>query len=212
MTLSSIYLTLRKSYYCGKFEYPEGSGTFYRVNHESIISEELFERVQQEVSCAPKSHPGSKEFSFVRLLKCGACGSGVTAEEKFKKMKSGTVRRYVYYHCTHKRDLDCHEPYIREEDLITQLSGLTGKLDIKELAVRKKLEHEATRYSNFMKQVLGKSVELKLPEIDVKRYMQHVLATGSRDERRELLTSLRSNLQLKDRQVVLAEDTKEVRQ
>jgi DNA invertase Pin-like site-specific DNA recombinase len=47
LPLSMIYLILRNPYYYGKFEYPCGSGNWFPVAHESIISEELFSDVQR---------------------------------------------------------------------------------------------------------------------------------------------------------------------
>ena len=41
----------------------------------------------------------TKEFAFTKLMTCGLCGSGITADEKFKKQQNGNVHRYVYYGC-----------------------------------------------------------------------------------------------------------------
>jgi hypothetical protein len=59
-----------------------------------------------------------KEFTFTRLITCGLCGSGISADEKFKKQKNGNIHRYVYYGCTKVRDKFCRSGYIKEDDLI----------------------------------------------------------------------------------------------
>ncbi|NCC93145.1 MAG: hypothetical protein EOM10_07650 [Opitutae bacterium] len=48
-------------------------------------------------------------------MKCGHCGSGITAEEKFKKLLDGSVRRYVYYGCGRSKNQNCKNGYIRED-------------------------------------------------------------------------------------------------
>ena len=66
----------------------------------------------------------NKEFAFTKLMVCGKCGSGVTAEEKYKKLRDGTSRKYIYYGCTRARDRQCKNKYIQEPALIKQLIKL----------------------------------------------------------------------------------------
>lgn len=41
VVLSAIYVMLRNPYYCGKYEYPQGGGKWYKVSHKSIITVRL---------------------------------------------------------------------------------------------------------------------------------------------------------------------------
>lgn len=67
----------------------------------------------------------TKEFAFTKLTTCGLCGSGISAEEKFKYIKStGLTARYVYYGCSRSRDRDCKGGYINEVSLINQFKLL----------------------------------------------------------------------------------------
>ena len=116
MTLSTIYRTLNNPYYTGIFEVPEGSGNWYKGAYEPIISKELFREAQLKLVVPQKSMPGTKVFAFTKLLKCGGCGSGITAQEKIKS--NGT--RYVYYHCTKIRNFECEERYTNEEKLVEE--------------------------------------------------------------------------------------------
>ncbi|MBP7898538.1 recombinase family protein [Candidatus Gracilibacteria bacterium] len=200
--LSSIYLMLRNSYYCGKFEYPVKSGRWYKVAHESIISEELFEDAQRQLTVEPKKKHGTKEFHFIKMIKCGACGSGITAEEKFKNLRDGTRRRYVYYHCSQSIDMNCKEPYVREDELTNQLVELIDKIDIDRIGARKRLQEDINRHQKFIEVVLGQTATtIKLPEIDLRSYAKHVLRTGNTEEKREVLGNLNSRLVLKDLRV-----------
>lgn len=107
VTLSMVYRMLNNPYYCGIFEFPIGSGKWYKGSYAPIVSRELFDAVQQKMVVAPKSKPGTKQFDYTKLLRCGSCGSGITAQEKYKQTKKHGQKRYVYYHCTQARDFDC---------------------------------------------------------------------------------------------------------
>ena len=201
-TLSTVYETLANPYYCGKFEYPIGSGNWYEVAHEVLISKEMFEDVRQRLETVPKPRPGTKEFDFIRLIKCGNCGSGVCAEEKFKTLKDGSKIRYVYYHCTKGADRSCNEPYVREEDLIEQLTLLIDRLDINQIGAKKKLQGEIERYERFIHGVLGQEMGAdNKAKVNIKDYAKYVLKNGTRDEKRELLSCLKTKLYLKGKTI-----------
>lgn len=205
MTLSNIYIILKNHYYYGKFNYPEGSDNWYTVNHESIITKKLFDDVQIRISTHPKTKPGTKEFNFTKLIKCGSCQSGVTAEEKFKRFQNGAIRRYVYYHCTRSRDLRCPEVYIREEDLIEELMVIINKLPLSIIKAQDKIRREIKRYNKFNLTVLNKSKtnHIKIPKINIRNFAKYILQEGSREEKRELLTCLKGTLYLKNKKILL---------
>lgn len=201
-TLSLVYFMLHNPYYCGKFEYPIGSDNWYKVGHEVLISEETFEQARQVLEVAPKTKPGTKEFDFTKLIKCGACGSGISAQEKFKSLKGGGKNRYVYYHCSKGADRSCRELYIREEDLIEQLLQLIDRLDLNKLGTKKQLQEEIARYERFTQGVLGKEVSRdNETKVDIREYAKYVLKNGVREEKRELLSCLKTKLYLKGQKI-----------
>jgi len=204
LSLSNIYLILQNSFYCGVFEYPQGSGNWYTGKHQPIISRDLFDRAQEQIK-KDQIQRQNKEFAFTRLITCGLCGSGITAEEKFKKQKNGNVHRYVYYGCTRSRDLHCKGGYIREEELISQLTKLLDKVEVNKLGIQAKFEKEMERYSSFRKFVLGleKNEELPDEKINIKTYAKYLLNEGTVVEKRELLGYLKSKLIIKDKVVQL---------
>jgi hypothetical protein len=104
ITLSMIYRMLHSQFFIGKFEYPQGSGKWYKGDYEPLIPEKLFKDVQKVLDLAPKKEWGYKDFHFVRTMTCGGCGSGITAEEKIKYRKNGSFTKYVYYRCTKSRN------------------------------------------------------------------------------------------------------------
>lgn len=205
LSLSNIYKILTNPFYYGVFEYPKGGGNWYTGKHEPLITEDLFDKVQEQLT---RDHiqRESKEFAFTKLIKCGLCGSGITAMEKFKKQKNGNVHRYVYYGCTRSRDLHCKGGYIREEELIAQLAKIIDKVDVNELGIRKKFEEEMERYRKLRRTVLGlKGAEKEVEEINLRTYARHLLKEGALQEKRELLANLRSMLLLKRKEIVLEE-------
>ena len=70
---------------------------------------------------------------------CGTCESGISACEKYKKLKNGTVSKYIYYGCTKSKNLHCDNGYIREEDLIKQLVEIIDQIDVNELGIKSML-------------------------------------------------------------------------
>ncbi len=202
LSLSNIYTILQNSFYCGVFEYPRGSGNWYTGKHKPLINKEIFDKVQEQLKKALIKRE-NREFAFTKLITCGLCGSGITAEEKFKKQKNGNVHRYVYYGCTRGRDLNCKGGYVREEELINQLTVIIDKLSVNELGVRDKLERELERYNRFRKFVLDIKENEKLPEekIDIKTYAKYLLKEGTIIEKRELLGCLKTKLIVKNKLV-----------
>jgi DNA invertase Pin-like site-specific DNA recombinase len=136
LTLSGIYRILSCPFYYGEFEWPVGSGNWYKGGHEPLITKQTFERVRSNMITPHRSKPGTKEFDFTRLIHCGSCGSGITAEEKFKRISDGSMKRYVYYHCTKFNNYECSEPFIREEDLLAELLKIVDKIDLNESSTK----------------------------------------------------------------------------
>ena len=190
------------------FEYPAGSGKWYTGKHEPIITKELYEKAQEQLTRDKITRGESKEFAFTRLMTCGFCGSGVCAEEKFKTLKStGTTARYVYYGCNRSRNLHCGNTYIREEELIKKLVALIGEMEINGGAIKKKFDEEYERMQKFQKAFLGAGrVSARTEDPDPRQYATHVLTEGTTEERRELLGCLKSRLILKNREVVLGKE------
>ena len=203
LSLSNIYLILQTPFYCGIFEYPEKSGNWYTGKHEPIITKELFDKVQEQLKRDHIVRSEIKEFAFTKLITCGHCGSGITAEEKYKKLKNGTIIRYVYYGCTRSRDLHCKGGYMREEELINQLIGILDKISVNEIGMRHKLEEEIARFNKFQKIAMKVEGNIKPIKIDLKTYAKYLLKEGSVIEKRELLSCLKSKLVIKERKLLL---------
>ena len=104
--------------YYGHFRY---CGEVHEGKHEAIITKKLFDEVQVVIAkrfrhSLDTDHATAPK-AFTGLLRCGECGSGITAEIQ---------KGHIYYRCTKKRigAGRCSQPYIREEALDAQISGL----------------------------------------------------------------------------------------
>jgi site-specific DNA recombinase len=201
MVLSAIYRMLNNPYYCGVFEYPRGGGKWYKGAYTPIIPRELFDAVQKQMVVAPKSRPGTKQFDYTKLLKCGRCGSGVTAQEKLKKHKDGSTKRYVYYHCTQFKDFYCREPYIREEKLAEAFVNLLGKVTLQEIECKEGLQYELDKFRRLSSAVLGYGDNQGQPEINLHNFAKYVLTEGTRDEKRTLISCLNQTIYLKNKEL-----------
>lgn len=205
LSLSNVYIILNAIFYYGEFEYPKKSGKVYKGRHTPIISKELFDRTKKKLVRSDLAPMGTHEFAFTKLMSCGLCGSGVTADEKIKTQKNGNVHRYVYYGCTRSRDLNCKSGYLREEELIKQLVGLIDKIDLDESGLRKQFDEEVARNRRFMRGVMGiKEKRSDQRDVDIRNFAKYILQEGTMQEQRDLLETLQSKISLANKKVKIA--------
>lgn len=150
---------------------------------------------------------GLPAIAFTKLFTCGKCGSGISAEEKYKQLKDGTSAKYIYYGCTRSRDRNCKNKYIREEELIQELLKIMDQINLNELGMRHKLEDEIKRFNKFQRMISGAKPNAltEETEVNVRKYAKYLLKEGSVTEKRELLSNLRSRLIYKDKKITLME-------
>ncbi len=206
LSLSNIYIILQNTFYYGPFEFPRNSGNWYQGKHEPLVTKELFDLANEQLKRDRIVRDG-KEFAFTKIITCGDCGSGITADEKYKKLKNGNTVKYIYYGCTRSRDHQCKGGYIREEELVTQLAKIIDQLDINEIGIKKQFEEEVERYSKFRQIVLlmsGKEQEISREQkVDLRSYAKYILKQGTMAEKREILSCIKSRLVFKDKLLIL---------
>jgi len=199
-SLSSIYRMLGNPFYYGRFEYPKGSGTWYEGDHEPIISKELFDKVQKHLDIPSRKNARRHEFNYTKLLRCGNCGSFITAEQRIKTLKSGEQKHYIYYKCAKGRNRFCPQLPVTEDAIVQQLLVLLKDLKLDELKLTQTLKRELLKYQHFMGSVFGKQIDSEnAKDINLGGYAQYLLENGSREEKRELLGSLKTRMVLKDK-------------
>ena len=127
MSLSKMYSLLKNPFYCGYFTY---AGTRYEGKQEPMITEEEYERAQAILENRTKPQPHTHHFSYTAMMKCGECGSAITAEEKNKYQKNGNTHHYIYYRCTKKKNSNCTQRYIEEKELNKQIAVILNSISI----------------------------------------------------------------------------------
>jgi site-specific DNA recombinase len=130
---STMYRILSDTFYYGEFEYPKGSGDWYKGEHEPMITREEYDKIQFLLRGDRKStKPKKYDFAFRGPIKCGECNAMVTAEHKIKKQKNGNVHNYIFYHCTKRKDKNCSQKSIEEKKLSKQIEEVLNKIEIPE--------------------------------------------------------------------------------
>ena len=190
-----MFRIIDNSFYFGKFEYPRGGGIWYEGKHKPLITKELFDETRNSIKSQTIKSQG-KEFAFTRIMKCGLCGSGITADEKFKKIQNGGVNRYVYYRCTKAKDRNCKNTAINEPDPIEALLKMIDTLSLNKVQLTSKLNSEIQKFKKLQAMFLGKKKTEKIETIDLKDYAKFVLKEGSVLEQRSVLECVSSELSL----------------
>ncbi len=150
LALSEIYAILNNPFYCGKFEYPVGSGNWFENNPsiERVITEEQFNQVQIKLGNVSQ-YCTKHEYTFAHLMKCGYCNSGVVTDGKWQvvctkcrtkfqltkenqdhcsqcgaliaDMDNPKIRHYIYSRCGRRKNRNCKELSINEKELERQV-------------------------------------------------------------------------------------------
>ena len=198
ISLGNIYTILQNHFYYGVFEYPTKSGNWYNGKHEPLITKELFNLVQTQIK-SQFIRTENKEFAFTKLIACGLCDSGITADEKFKKQQNGNVHRYVYYGCCKSKDKSCKSGYIEEKELIKQFEDLIDEVDIDEISINKKIKEKVEDVKGFQRYVLGIKEKIEIKDIDIRNYAKYILKDGKDLEKRELLGCFKNKIILENK-------------
>ena len=126
LSISAIHYILRNPFYAGLIVW--GSET-YQGAHSPLITVDELRRLAGLMRRSGKPTPQKRSFPFTGLIRCGACGLMVTAEEKINRY--GT--RYTYYHCTKRRlDSRCGQPSISGECLNAAFEDMLSRLVVPE--------------------------------------------------------------------------------
>jgi len=116
---SNLAFILNDIFYCGKFKWKE---EIYKGKHKPIISEELFQIVQQKLKRKYNSKYRQHNHLFKGMLKCGECGYSITAEIQ---------KGHTYYHCTHFKPCN-QRKYIRQKEIEKQILDSFDEITIKD--------------------------------------------------------------------------------
>ncbi len=124
--MSYVYKILANPFYAGVLIW---NGRTYQGAHEPVVSMEEFDRVQGLLGRPGNPRPSRRSFAFTGMIRCGACGGMITAEEKTNRHGS----HYAYYHCTKRRiDFRCRQPSVSRDSLQKQIGAFLSSLVLPE--------------------------------------------------------------------------------
>lgn len=169
---SSIYKIFNNPFYYGYFEFPKGSGNWFKGKHTPMITEEEFKRAQNILGNKKKCKKHT--FAFTGIIKCGTCGCSITAEEKTKFIKRDkTDKTYTFYRCTKKNEqLKCTEQGVTLAELEKQISNILEIYTISEgfkdwaLEIIKEENNNETLLKNKRYEILEKDYSSSVKELD----------------------------------------------
>ena len=197
VTLSMTYRMLKDTFYYGEFEYPRGSGNWYKGDHTPIITKEQWEKARTMLKTFEKSKWGSKIFYYSRLFKCGSCGSRICGD----LITNRHGKQYTYYKCTKYGGKGrCHEKYIREEKLIESIAEIVDQCQNKDMRIHSRITREVEKFNTMQRMTLGENAR----EISSKDYIGYILKNSTNMDKRQFLECLEGQLTLTNGNIPLS--------
>lgn len=126
ISTAEAFRFFRRIFYTGLFEY---KGERYHGKHKPMITIAEFNRVQEIIDGRKKVIQNSNNFYFMKILRCGECGSSITCEQHSKRYKNGSYQTFVYARCT-KKSGNCSQPYLNAIKLEEQVREYVAGLQI----------------------------------------------------------------------------------
>jgi len=124
LSLSGLYKIFSNPFYYGLLERKEG---VFIGRHEPMISEEEYWQAQNILGRPGRARSKTHDFAFTGLIRCGECGSMITAEEKDNRYGY----HYAYYRCTKKKKNNpCSQRYINADDLDGQILEYLKRIQV----------------------------------------------------------------------------------
>ncbi len=183
VSLGSIYNILKDSFYYGEFEYPKGSGNWYKGENEPIITKKLYEKTQVALGLN-KSREKCHSVSYIlKRVKCGKCGSKITRTTTQKP----NGKQHTYFVCQQSRAGNCKEKYVNEETFWSQIARLIEASE-KPKILQKRIKREVEKIQHFT-------------TINEEQYIAYLLKNGNRFDRYQLMQVLPETLKIIARQL-----------
>jgi site-specific DNA recombinase len=133
LSTCGIYRVFSNRFYAGQLVHGD---QWFPGKHQPMVTLSEFERGQALLGRVDRARPIAHSFAYTGLLRCGTCGSGITAEDKTNRYG----RRYVYYHCTHKKSgIVCREKCVEERALEVQILAFLRETHVRDEELKEPL-------------------------------------------------------------------------
>jgi site-specific DNA recombinase len=192
--------TLRKlltnPYYCGVVTY---QGELYKGRHEPLISEGLFERVQDVLAANARADVRNRKYPHYLkgAVFCGRCHNDGVDSRLFLQRAQGHGGEYFYFFCARKQQHLCDTRYVRMEDIEDAVEAhyRTVRFTPDFTASVRALLQETLDDHQSAAEVLRGQVKAQLATLDVREENLLDLVeqeTGSKDKLRARLDKIMS--------------------
>ncbi len=166
LSKAGFYRMLVNPFYYGVFY---RNGVMYKGSFKPMITVGEFDRIQQVLGRKGKPRSQKHEFAYTGLIKCGVCGSAITASEKRKFIKTtNKIKSYTLYHCTHRKKgaSNCTEKSfipvkILEEQIIEELGKYQVNPVFKDWAITIARENHQQEIEKYEKLITEQSTREK---------------------------------------------------
>ncbi len=140
LSKSGFYRMLINPFYYGFFS---RNGVIYKGSYKPLITVQEFDQIQLILGRKGKPRSQKHQFAYTGLIKCGVCGSAITASEKKKFIKTNNkLKSYTLYHCTHRKKgaANCSQKsfipvQVIEEQIVEELRQYQVKPIFKDWAI-----------------------------------------------------------------------------
>lgn len=123
LSKSRVHKLLSNPFYIGRFLW---KGEVYLAKHESIISKDLFDRVQVRMQSRTTPKYSTHSFLFKGKIRCVECGGVITWEVQ---------KEHRYGHCNHYRNCS-QQTWSREWEIEDQILDVFDLLKIRNCRLR----------------------------------------------------------------------------
>ena len=125
---SVLYKLFGNPFYYGDFLWQK---KLWNGTHTPMITKEEFDKAQKIIKRKGPHETDRHNFAYTRIMKCGECGCGITAEVQRKKLKDGSVNEHTYYRCSKQKGPgSCSMSYIKLDKVEEKIEETLNELDI----------------------------------------------------------------------------------
>ena len=126
----------------------------------------------------------------------------MTAQEKFKKLKSGEYVRYVYYCCAKNIKHECDEKYMNENDLCKKLMPFIEE-NYDSLKISDSLKAKVEKHTGITKSLLDYYKVDAKPSNPLVEYSRYILTNGTETEKTAFADGIKSKILVKNGELSL---------
>lgn len=173
---------LKNPFYAGIIKI-RTTGEVFKGAHEPLISQAVFDQVQDVLAGRVPLRTYGHDFLFKRLLRCAKCGMTLTGERQ---------KGHVYYRC---HSPACHGTSVREDAVATALQVKFARIELPQALAREIEQHLPDSDEDWgvytRKNAATIELRLKLDRARLDRLtdalIDGVIDRGTHDERRSRL-------------------------